>query len=295
MDSIDILASIITNRCMVQGVVFAEFGPDDFDIKQYRRFPALSHAIIYMVVCKGSMEIVVDNIRYECRPEKNNIVCIKPVNTVYDMSVSPDFRGHVVAYSKKFMNSTEKGEKPVPFIDILALRRLHVMSLGKDGTDILEEQFNIMRRSSYLGSSGLERSIFKYAAMLYHMQVSKMMFDAAGKSVTGRQASRASVICNDFFDLLMQYVEREHDVSFYADRLNISSHYLSRITNRVIGQPAGKVIVNELMSHAYIMLRNPEYTLQQIADRLNFSDQSSFGKFFRKHAGMSPAAYRKEQ
>ena len=93
----------------------------------------------------------------------------------------------------------------------------------------------------------------------------------------------------------MQYVEREHDVSFYADRLNISSHYLSRITNRVIGQPAGKVIVNELMSHAYIMLRNPEYTLQQIADRLNFSDQSSFGKFFRKHAGLSPAAYRKEQ
>jgi AraC-like DNA-binding protein len=33
-------------------------------------------------------------------------------------------------------------------------------------------------------------------------------------------------------------------------------------------------------------------TIQQIAEMMSFSDQSSFGKFFKKHTGMSPLKYR---
>jgi AraC-like DNA-binding protein len=33
--------------------------------------------------------------------------------------------------------------------------------------------------------------------------------------------------------------------------------------------------------------------IQQIADELNFGDQSSFGKFFRKHTELTPREYRK--
>jgi AraC-like DNA-binding protein len=40
------------------------------------------------------------------------------------------------------------------------------------------------------------------------------------------------------------------------------------------------------------LLRDPELTLQQIAEELSFSDQSSFGKFFKKHSGMTPMKYR---
>jgi AraC-like DNA-binding protein len=47
------------------------------------------------------------------------------------------------------------------------------------------------------------------------------------------------------------------------------------------------------MTEAKILLRNPSLSIQQIADQLNFSDQSSFGKFFKKHHRMSPLEYRK--
>ena len=40
------------------------------------------------------------------------------------------------------------------------------------------------------------------------------------------------------------------------------------------------------------MLRKPDMTIQQITEALNFSDQSSFGKFFKKHVGSSPKKYR---
>jgi AraC-like DNA-binding protein len=40
------------------------------------------------------------------------------------------------------------------------------------------------------------------------------------------------------------------------------------------------------------LLRDPDLTLQQIAAELSFSDQSSFGKFFKKHSGITPMKYR---
>lgn len=38
---------------------------------------------------------------------------------------------------------------------------------------------------------------------------------------------------------------------------------------------------------------NRRLRVQQVADILNFSDQSSFGKFFKKQAGMSPGEFKK--
>ncbi|MCD8029689.1 MAG: helix-turn-helix domain-containing protein [Bacteroides sp.] len=52
-------------------------------------------------------------------------------------------------------------------------------------------------------------------------------------------------------------------------------------------------IHDSVLSLAKNYLRDPHLNIQQIADYLRFSDQSAFGKFFRKHTGQSPSAYRK--
>ena len=100
-------------------------------------------------------------------------------------------------------------------------------------------------------------------------------------------------ILDRFVRLLEEDVQKEHEVAFYADKLGITPHYLTMVTNRYVGMSAGKVIAEALMSKACQYLRNPEYTIQEVAEMLNFSDQSSFGKFFRKHSGTTPASYRK--
>ncbi|WP_233552114.1 helix-turn-helix domain-containing protein [Parabacteroides sp. AF48-14] len=48
-----------------------------------------------------------------------------------------------------------------------------------------------------------------------------------------------------------------------------------------------------LIVEAKILLKAPQATVQQVADVLHFSDQSTFGKFFKKHMGISPMEYRK--
>ena len=54
----------------------------------------------------------------------------------------------------------------------------------------------------------------------------------------------------------------------------------------------GTVMASMRIEVAARMLRDPELTIQQGAEALSFSDQSSFGKFFKKHTGLSPLKYR---
>jgi len=47
-----------------------------------------------------------------------------------------------------------------------------------------------------------------------------------------------------------------------------------------------------LISEAKSLLKQKELTIQQIAEMLNFSDTSSFGKFFKRNSGVSPKKFR---
>ena len=96
----------------------------------------------------------------------------------------------------------------------------------------------------------------------------------------------------DFANLLAENVRTETSVEFYAEKLCISKQYLSLIVKEKTQVSVGKIISIMRMEEASRLLRNPELTLQQIAEILSFSDQSSFGKFFRKHSGMTPMKYR---
>ena len=40
--------------------------------------------------------------------------------------------------------------------------------------------------------------------------------------------------------------------------------------------------------------RKVQLSIQQITQKLNFSDQSAFGKFFQRHSGISPTIFRRK-
>ena len=42
-----------------------------------------------------------------------------------------------------------------------------------------------------------------------------------------------------------------------------------------------------------VLLQSTELSMQEIADRLGFPDQSYLGRYFKRYEGMSPGDYRK--
>ena len=103
---------------------------------------------------------------------------------------------------------------------------------------------------------------------------------------------RSDSILKEFSELLVQHVKTETSVGFYAERLCISKQYLSLIVKEKLHVTIGTVMASMRIEMAARMLRDPELTIQEIAEAMSFSDQSSFGKFFKKHTGLSPLKYR---
>lgn len=106
------------------------------------------------------------------------------------------------------------------------------------------------------------------------------------------EMKHSDTIMKEFAELLTTYGMKETSVGFYAEKLCISKQYLSLIVKNKTLVPISTVIAAMRTETAARLLRDPKLTIQQIAEKMSFSDQSSFGKFFRKHAGVSPMKYR---
>ena len=102
-------------------------------------------------------------------------------------------------------------------------------------------------------------------------------------------------IIKSFIELLVANYRKEHKVDFYSSRLNISDHYLIHIVKRITGQTVTDFIYEMLYSDARTLLMHSKLSIQEITSLLHFSDQSSFGKFFKRKAGLSPIDFRKQK
>lgn len=293
MNSFDFLASVITNRHIEQGVLFAELNAADYDLPDNREFFPVFYLVVAVIVLDGTMEVTIDHFQYKCTACKNNFVSINPVNTIQYMNISSDFRGYILVLPKRFLESATHGEKPIPFSEVISARRYPVISVNERDMGILKDYFRIVADNAGAGDSPLEQEIFRNAVLLLHSTICRIKFGAVNNFWKEGRPSRAATICNRFFELLMEHIKEEHEVNYYADALNITPHYLTRITKKYTGLSANRLITKELLTQTELLLHDVNYTLQQIADLLHFCDQSSFGKFFKKHTGMTPTAYRR--
>ncbi|MDO1450520.1 helix-turn-helix transcriptional regulator [Rhodocytophaga aerolata] len=68
----------------------------------------------------------------------------------------------------------------------------------------------------------------------------------------------------------------------YAELLFITPSHLNTLCNEMLGLSAGEVIRDRIMLEAKRLLTNLALTISEVADQLNFADNSYFTKFFKK-------------
>ncbi|RZK54437.1 MAG: helix-turn-helix domain-containing protein, partial [Pedobacter sp.] len=74
----------------------------------------------------------------------------------------------------------------------------------------------------------------------------------------------------------------------YAELLYITPNHLNELCNDFLGVSAGTLIRDRVILEAKRLLINLDLMVSEIADKLNFSDQSYFIKFFKKYEGITP-------
>ncbi|MCQ2217311.1 MAG: bifunctional hydroxymethylpyrimidine kinase/phosphomethylpyrimidine kinase [Paludibacteraceae bacterium] len=114
----------------------------------------------------------------------------------------------------------------------------------------------------------------------------------SSKLPTKHFTPRQQEIYNAFMQLLTNHYDKQHDVQFYADRLNISIRYLSQVTMSICGKPSKQLVMEALIDNASKLLTTTTYSIQEIAFRLGFSSQAQFTRVFKQMKGVAPSDFR---
>lgn len=105
--------------------------------------------------------------------------------------------------------------------------------------------------------------------------------------------SRRDTYVKEFIALVTRHHRRERSIGFYARELLISPKYLSYVVKEQTGRSAAQWIDQFVISEAKNLLRFSGKNVQQVAYELNFSNQSSFGKYFKHLTGLSPTKFQR--
>lgn len=104
--------------------------------------------------------------------------------------------------------------------------------------------------------------------------------------------SRKELLVTKFKNLVRDHLTEHKKISEYADKLFVNPHYLNDTIKEIIGISASEYINTELLSYSKSYLIQTDHTISEIAELLNFADQSYFSRFFKKLSKQTPSEFR---
>lgn len=97
---------------------------------------------------------------------------------------------------------------------------------------------------------------------------------------------------NEFQALIELNYKEENRISFYTNKLSISTFQLNSITKKLLDKTASQCIYDFLILESKRKLLSSSAQVQEIATSMGFDDYSYFIRFFKKHTGQSPQNFR---
>lgn len=250
-------------------------------------FPVQSKMSMLLFCLEGEIEIRIALKEYVLHP--NMFFIIIPGVIFEVLSISDDFRGFVIATRNNFMPVTEKTTQVMSFYKCLQDRYCFSFE-EKDVPEFMKVYLDIKETLLEEDHPFRIPMLQSYVQIMYYRMAPVVIKEAEQQSKYPQ--TRQEEIFHRFIHEVETYYRKERSVKFYADLLCISPKYLSSVIYKVSQKLAGEWIDAYVILEAKTLLKSGKLTVQQISEQLNFPNQSFFGKFFKRCAGMSPKEYK---
>lgn len=246
-----------------------------------------------VLIQSGRIELEVNNIRTTYK--SSDLVLFSPMKMYKLVYCSKDIRAYFLLYDREKLNERIN----VSFSKFSVIQLMN-MEQSKDVYTLQSETFdhfwNITEQIDFYiknpGYSKFDEQIIVHSfTVIAYMFVDILLQNSSLGEI--HTSSRKETIAMDFIHLVSTHFRKERELKFYAAKLFISIKYLSICVKEVTGITPKTLIANILIDEAKLMLINTDLNIAVIADHLNFSDQYAFGKFFKRHTGLSPRNFRK--
>jgi AraC-like DNA-binding protein len=247
----------------------------------------LSHTCMHLLCMAGEGSFVFNEHCYHIA--KNDLVVIPMPNRVSNLAAHADLQVEWFAADYKFLQNLLPSNN-YSIGGSISLNQDPVIKLTDDQSRHLLEDFHRLR--DRMGDNHLQF----YHGLMGSLCLTMIydIFEAhAQREATGSHTDRTAYIVKQLMALLATGISRtERDVGYYAERLNVSSKYLSATIKRVTGHSVTSYIDRHTIPILKDYLNDERLSLTQIAELMNFTSLSYFSRYCTKHLGQSPSDYR---
>ncbi len=249
--------------------------------------PELSNTCMHLLCTGGEGSFVFNERCYHI--VKNDLVVIPIPNRVRNLAAHADMEVEWFAADYKFLQNLLPSNN-YSIGGSISLNQDPVITLTDEQAHHLLDDFHRLRER-------LKDHHLQFYDELMGSLCLTMMYDIfeahAQRDATDTHTDRTAFIVKQLMALLSTGVSStERDVSYYAQRLNVSPKYLSATIKRVTGHSVTSYIDRHTVPILKSYLDDDRLSLTQIADRMNFSSLSYFSRYCTKHLGQSPSSYR---
>jgi AraC-like DNA-binding protein len=264
------------------------FVVDEKQLLSLSEYPYRSDGYIIGICTRGTARVEVNLQVYDAMP--NAMLLATPFHVLRIYNSSDDFLCRFVVFSKAFLTENSVNSHFLESFSYFNSSSIPVIYPdNEDARMILEIYLLIQKKLEREGHPydvEISRSILM--TLLYEVQA---IYEKQHIIIKGKQTRKQEL--NVLFQGLVFHRYKEHrNVQYYADELCVSPKHLTETVKEVTGRTAGEWIDDAVVLEAKVLLRNHDISIARVAEDINFPDQSSFGKYFKKHTGMSPSDYR---
>lgn len=253
-------------------------------------YPFRLDSYTLMIVLSGSSKIQFNLLDYTI--QANDMVIISPHTVTHIKEIEDSISLITISFSMNFALSHSLNRTDANAFSFFASKTALSLRLKDEEVDNLVKITLLLHEKNTTTSSFYGKELLIHSFNLLMYQVAEIYSERYAETVT--KMTRKEEVTSKFIKLLEENFKKERKVQFYSDALNLTAAHLSKILKEVSGKTTGELIDAAIITEACILLSNPDLTISQISNELNFSDQSFFGKFFKKHITLSPSEYRKK-
>lgn len=254
------------------------------------RFPSRLNALIIGVGTEGETSLT-SNLQ-EFRLKKDSLFIFSPKH-ILQVQSNNRFKAHLIVIAPDFLkriNIDTKRMMPLflQFGSLPCMELTHAESQSLRSFILMVEQElkgSETDFSSEIIGGLIAATIYKVGDILTHYLTEHPEVDSPIHN-------RAEEYFRQFTELLGEHYKHERSVGFYARQLCITPKYLTTLIKRISGKSVSEWIDNYVILEAKTLLKYSNMSVQEIAYYLNFPNQSFFGSYFKRNAGMSPSQYK---
>ena len=249
--------------------------------------PRKMNFILIGLCTNGTIEYQLDTQRQVITP--GDILIVSERHIVDHYQPSPDMEGLCIIMSVNFFHEIIKNVRDVNTLFLFA-RNHPVISLTPKEQEAFKEYFHVIQQKIGDESNLFRKDLVRTLLLAMFYDVGNIIYRVKEND---KPKTRAEVIFANFIKMVEANFRKERRVKWYSQQLCITPKYLTEMVKAASKRTPNEWLDNYTLMELRVMLKTSPKSIKEIAEEMNFPNQSFMGKYFKLHVGMTPSQYRK--